>query len=83
MTSHYLEILFTEAVEPDDLEIIEPPQSDQPGLARLNRATVGQARRGAPNSTPLKSQSGATIGFIASFELMSAPFTATYRIVEN
>ena len=83
MTAHFLEILFTEAVQPDDLEIIENAQPDQPGLVRLNQATMGQARPGAPNSTPLKSRTGDTIGFIASLEMMAAPYTATYRLAEN
>lgn len=83
MTTQFLEILFSEDVQPDDLEIIQPAQPDQPGLARLNRAIIGPARPDAPNSAPLKSQSGATIGFIASMELMAAPYSSTYRIAEH
>ncbi len=80
MTTQFLEILFTEALRPDDLEIIEQALPDQPGVARLNRAIIGQARPDAPNSAPLKSQSGDTIGFVASAELMCEPYSMTYRL---
>lgn len=83
MTLQYLEILFTDAVRPDDLEILEQAQPNQPGLAKLNRAIVGQARSDAPNSVPLKSQSGDTIGFIATMELMAEPYSSTYRLQSN
>lgn len=83
MPAQFLEILFTKDVQPNDLEIIQQAQPSQPGLARLNQATIGPTRPEAPNSAPLKSKSGATIGFVASLELMAAPYSATYRIAEN
>jgi hypothetical protein len=82
MEQYFLEILFPTAVQPDDLEIITPASPGAPGRARLKRAYLGAPRPDAPNSRPLLSQSGATIGFVAEAELLEAPFTTTYWLVE-
>lgn len=60
-----LVVFFSQNVEPDDLEILQPAGSECAGLARLRRACTGQADPAAPNSTPVFSKSGAKIGFIA------------------
>jgi hypothetical protein len=85
MSKHkrFLEILYTDAVQPTDLEIITPANFKTPGLAKLNKATVGQPHPLAPNSNPLISITGAQIGFVAASNLIESPYNMTYWIEEQ
>jgi hypothetical protein len=81
MAKQFLEILFSDAVQPGDLEITVPASVSQPGQVRLARARLGQSTPDAPNSVPLFSWNGAKIGFVAGPELMEEPFTQSYWII--
>lgn len=76
----FIHILFPVELKPDDLTIIHPATSAQPGQARLIKARTGKAREDAPNSLPLKSRSGATVDFVANVTFMEAPYEETYVI---
>ncbi len=76
----FIHILFPVELKPDDLTIIHPATSAQPGQARLIKASTGAARPNAPNSLPLKSRSGATVGYVANIELMEKPYNDSYVI---
>ncbi len=76
----FLEILFPEDIQDGDLEIIIPASHGRPGRARLGLARAGRPRPAAPNSAPLISRTGANIGFMASVDLIEAPFTTTYLL---
>ena len=82
-THRFMEILFTADLQPNDLEILTPASSDEPGRARLQQAYFGPAQPDAPNSAPLFSWTGAKIGYIATAELLEAPYTSTYWLVES
>lgn len=76
----YMYILSPEEVQPNDIQIIREPTSDQPGQARLNLARPGLQRPEAPNSVPLLSRSGGTIGFVANVRFLEAPYEGSYVI---
>lgn len=80
MQTQFLEILFAAEVQPDDLEFITLATAEAPGRVRLNLARVGPPDEAAPNSAPLFSRTGAKIGFVATADLIEAPFTACYWI---
>lgn len=74
----FVEILFEMEVQKDDLEIIIPATSTAPGRVKLGQARIGPANPAAPRSAPLFSRTGAKIGFVATANLMEAPFTNCY-----
>lgn len=76
----YMQILFQEEVQPDDIQVIKEPAPNQPGQARLNQATPGLQRPEAPNSLPLLSRSGGTIGFVANVKFLEPPYGGSYVI---
>lgn len=79
-TQQFVEILFAEEVQPEDLEIIAPASTREPGRIRLGQAQMGRPNPAAPNSAPLISRTGAKIGFVASAHLIEPPFTSCYWI---
>ncbi|HDZ40037.1 MAG TPA: hypothetical protein ENH62_17495 [Marinobacter sp.] len=79
-TELFIQILWPDELEPDDLTIIHPATSDQPGQVRLQRASTGTARAGAPNSLPLLSHTGAAIGYVANTKHLEGPYEETYVI---
>jgi len=76
----FIEVLFANEIQEGDLDVLRAPGPDQPGLARLGRATMGTPDPGAPNSVPLVSWSGGKIGFAAPSDLMEQPYHATYEL---
>lgn len=76
----FVQILWPEELRPDDLTIITPATPNQPGQARLVKAQTGKARADAPNSLPLKSRSGATVGYVANTKHLEPPYEETYVI---
>ncbi len=76
----FIQILWPEELKPNDLTIITPATPGQPGQARLVKARTGKARAEAPNSLPLKSRSGATVGFIANTKHLEEPYGNSYVI---
>jgi hypothetical protein len=78
MARQYLEILFGDELQADDLDIITLPGGSAPGLARLNRAKVGDPCPETPCSQPLVSRTGAKIGFVADERYIEWPFANTY-----
>src|SRR5574341_786150 len=83
MSKQFLEILFSDEIQEGDLDIAVPANPEQPGYVRLGQVRLGQPPPGAPNSMPLFSQSGAKIGFVAGVELLEAPYSQTYWILEE
>jgi hypothetical protein len=79
-TQQFIEILFPEEIQPEDVEIIALATVREPGRIRLGKAQVGPPNPAAPNSAPLFSRTGAKIGFVASADLLEAPFTSCYWI---
>lgn len=77
---NFLEIVFASELLAGDLKIIKPATTAQPGLAKLNQATVGPADPTTPNSRPVLSRSGAKFGFIAKQEFIDAPYSETYKL---
>lgn len=76
----FIHILFPVELKPDDLTIIHPATSAQPGQARLIKAQTGKAREDAPNSLPLISRSGATVGYVANTKHLEKPYNDSYVI---
>jgi hypothetical protein len=74
----FIEILFPEEIQSDDLEFIMPASTKEPGRVRLGQARIGPAHPAAPNSAPLLSRTGAKIGFVAAADLLEPPFTSCY-----
>lgn len=79
-TQQFIEILFAEEIQPEDMEIIALATAREPGRVRLGKAQVGPPNPAAPNSAPLFSRTGAKIGFVASADLLEPPFTSCYWI---
>jgi hypothetical protein len=87
----FLEILFTDEVQPDDLEFIRLASRKTPGRARLDKARIGQAHPDAPNSVGFRqsefravfSHTGLKIGFVAGEDMIEAPYTYTYQLLEG
>jgi hypothetical protein len=77
-TQQFIEILFPEEIQPDDLDVITPASPEAPGRVRLDQARIGPAQPAAPNSAPLLSRTGAKIGFVAAAELLEPPFSSCY-----
>lgn len=77
-TDRFVEILFHEEVQPEDLEVITPATAQEPGRIRLGQARIGPAHPAAPSSSPLFSRTGAKIGFVAAAGLIEAPFSSCY-----
>ena len=77
-TQQFIEILFPEEIQPEDLEIIALATVRAPGRVRLGKAQVGPSNPAAPNSAPLFSRTGAKIGFVASADLLEPPFSGCY-----
>lgn len=77
-TQQFVEILFPEEIQPDDLDVITPATAQAPGRVRLGQARIGPAHPDAPNSAPLLSRTGAKIGFVAAAELLEPPFSSCY-----
>lgn len=80
MTAKYLEIIFASKLLAGDLEIIQAATTAQPGVAKLDQATIGPADPTTPNSRPILSRSGAKVGFIAEQEFIDAPYSETYKL---
>lgn len=78
----FLEILFPEEVQSEDLEIITPASSTEPGRIRLKQARLGTFNPTTPNSTPLLSRSGAKIGFVVPASLAGLLFSC-YRLEDT
>ena len=76
----YIHILFPAELRPNDIQVISPPTADQPGHARLIQAQAGAPRAEAPNSLPLKSRSGATVGYVANTKHIEEPYNDSYII---
>jgi len=72
----FLELLFAAELRDGDLEIVRSASREQPGLARLGLATVGQCETGQP----VYSRSGAKVGFLSPDAL--PPYYETYEIEE-
>jgi hypothetical protein len=83
LPQQFIEILFPDEVQPDDLEILIPARAEKPGQVRLIQAQIGKPHPAAPNSAPLLSRTGAKIGFVAPAELIEAPFTNCYWLKED
>jgi hypothetical protein len=83
LAQQFAEILFPDEVKPGDLKIIAPAKSDKPGRVRLLQAQVGAPHPDAPSSAPLFSWTGAKIGYIATAELLEAPYISTYWLEES
>ena len=81
--AQFLEILFVDEVQPDDLEFIRLATRNRPGRARLLKARIGQPHPDAPNSKQVFSLTGFKIGFVASEDLIEAPYTYTYQLEEG
>lgn len=79
-TNQYLEIIFADKLLAGDLKIIKPATTAQPGLAKLNQATIGPADPTTPNSLPILSRSGAKVGFVAKQEFIVPPYNETYKL---
>lgn len=79
-THLFIQILWPEMLEQGDIQIIEPPATDKAGVARLQTARPGAARADAPNSLPLKSRSGAPVGYVAHVKYMEEPYEHSYII---
>lgn len=80
METQFLEILFSDEVQPEDLTILAPATAGKPGRVRLAQARLGPAHPAAPNSAPIFSRTGAKIGFVAAAELIEPPFSGCYWI---
>lgn len=76
----FMQVLFEEEIQPNDIQVISEPDADHPGQARLNLAIVGSPDPAAPSSLPLISQSRAKIGFVANVEFLEAPYEGSYVI---
>jgi hypothetical protein len=83
LAQQFAEILFPDEVKPGDLKIIAPAKSDKPGRVRLLQAQVGAPHPDAPSSAPLFSWTGAKIGYVATAELLEAPYISTYWLEES
>jgi hypothetical protein len=77
----FLEVLFPDEVQPDDLELLRLPTQQRPGRARLLKAKMGEPDPNAPNSKPVFSGTGAKFGFVANADLLETPYTFTYQLV--
>jgi hypothetical protein len=82
-TQKFIEILFPEDVQPEDLEVVTPAASGKPGRVKLGQARLGKPHPAAPNSAPLFSRTGAKIGFVASADLIEPPYTHCYWLEES
>jgi len=82
-TQKFVEILFPDELQPDDLAIITPARAEQPGRARLIQARNGQPHPAAPHSAPPLSRTGAKIGFVAPADLIEPPYTNCYWLAEE
>ena len=80
MATQFLEILFSEEVQPEDLTVLAPATLEKPGRVRLAQARLGPAHPAAPNSAPLFSRTRAKIGFVAAAGLIELPFSGCYWI---
>jgi hypothetical protein len=74
----FIEILFPDELQPEDLEFVRLARAAEPGLVRLGQATIGQPCPQAPNSAPVYSRTGAKLGYVASAELAEEPYQYTY-----
>ncbi len=75
----FIEVIFPKYLKPDDLDIITEASNAQPGLARLNKATV--ANDDALLSKPLFSRSGPKIGYLVEDgTFVFPPFNSCYRL---
>ena len=76
----FIQILWPEMLEQGDIRIIEPPTADKASQAHLQTAYTGTVRPEAPNSVPLLSQSGASVGYVANVKYMEEPYEHSYII---
>ena len=72
----YLEIIFPQAADPGDVEILTPASYARPGRARIKKATVEQSGR------VLSHNGGALIGYVATGQPLT-PFIETYWLTEE
>ena len=79
-TNLYIHILFPAELQPDDIDILAQPTADKAGQAHLQTAYTGPARPDTPNSLPLLSRSGASIGYVAHTRFLEAPYEESYVI---
>ncbi len=78
MPKKFLCILFYDVLQADDIKFIRGCSPDEPGLAQIDRARLGQPRPEAPNSMPLDSRTGARLGYVADMALLEAPYNDTF-----
>ncbi|MCB0190605.1 MAG: hypothetical protein KDJ65_01530 [Anaerolineae bacterium] len=83
MPKKYIEVLFPHALQSDDIDVITPASFEQPGLARLNKAVIGEAYCFDPEASSLHSRSGAKLGFISDDSLLEPPFDGCYRLEDT
>jgi hypothetical protein len=80
----YLEIVFRDALEQGDLEILVEATPEQMGRVRLRLAFLEPPRPEAPNAQRLLSHNGrAMIGFVADAELAEPPYDNSYHLEEE
>ena len=78
--SKFLCILFYDELQDDDIKFVKGCSPDEPGLAKIHRAKLGQPRPDAPNSLPLDSHRGGRIGYVADAILLEPPYDDTFVI---
>jgi len=76
----YIHILWPNKLRANDLRVFKPPTSKTPGLAQLNMAHVDKTRPDAPNSLPLKSGNGTSLGYVANTKYLEKPYKEKYII---
>jgi hypothetical protein len=75
----YLEIVFHDAINEGDLEILVEATPERMGRVRLRLAFLEPPRPEAPNAQRLLSHNGrAMIGFVAEAELAEPPYHNSY-----
>ena len=80
----YLEIIFQEALNEDDVEILTKATPEQMGRVRLRLAFLEPPRPEAPNARRLLSHNGrAMIGFVADAALAEFPYNNSYYLAED
>lgn len=80
MTNLYIQILWPGELQPGDIQVITPPTADKAGIAQLQTAYTGAVRPETPNSVPLLSRSGASVGYVAHTKFLEAPYEGSYVI---
>jgi hypothetical protein len=77
----YLDILFPEAVKPEDIEIVTPATWDTPGLVRIGKAFLKENPQNTATKFLMSWVGGdQKIGAVIPLEMVDAPFESVYRI---